>query len=304
VKVKTVGTRITAPGIGDDCRGLAVLLAVARAYQKARVQTTGTVYFVADVGEEGPGDLRGTKYLFDHTLKGKIDAFITIDSPDSLGSIADHAVGSVRYKVTYHGPGGHSFGAFGTVNPIHALGRAIASIADIQTPTTPKTTFSVSVISGGTSVNSIPFEGSAQIDMRSESAAELDTLTAKVRAVLLQARDAENSRWGATDSKRQITLTIDTIGVRPANSSQSERTPIVIAAMKSATEVGLTPVLESSSTDANYPMSLGIPAIRISGGGSGQGAHSLSESYDDGPAGWRGPQWAAVLVAIIAGVKP
>ena len=304
VKVKVSGTRMTAPGIGDDCRGLAVLLAVARAYAKANIQTNGTVFFVANVGEEGPGNLRGTRYLFEHDLKGKIDAFITVDQPDSVGSIAYHSVGSIRYKVSYRGPGGHSYGAFGIVNPIHALGRAIAGIDEITVPTTPKTTFSVGVIAGGTSVNSIPFEATAQIDMRSESPDELNTLDAKVLTVLTKARDAENVRWGATDPKQQISLTVDTIGIRPANSSQTETSPIVVAATVAAKQVGLPPVLETSSTDANYPMSIGIPAIRITGGGIGDGAHSLSEYYDDGPHGWLGPQWAALLVAIIAGVKP
>ena len=304
VKVTTRGTRMTGPGIGDDCRGLAVLLAVARAFVKANVQTNGTVYFVANVGEEGPGNLRGTRYLFEHDLKGKIDAFITIDQPDSVGSIAYHSVGSIRYKVTYRGPGGHSYGAFGTVNPIHALGRAIAAIDDITVPTTPKTTFSVGVISGGTSVNSIPFEATAQVDMRSESSDDLQALNDKVLRALSSARDAENARWHATDPKQQITVTIDTIGIRPANSAQTETSPIVVAATKAATQVGLPPVLETSSTDANYPMSIGVPAIRITGGGAGDGAHSLSEWYDDGPHGWLGPQWAALLVAIIAGVKP
>ena len=303
VRVKTSGSRMTAPGIGDDCRGLAVLLAVARAYAKAGVQTTGTVYFVANVGEEGPGNLRGTRYLFEHELKGKIDAFITIDQAGPGGGIAYHAVGSIRYRATFHGPGGHSYGAFGIVNPIHALGRAIAAIDDIDVPSTPKTTFSVSVISGGTSVNSIPFSGTAEIDMRSESADELARLNAKVDRALAAARDAENARWKATDRAQQITLTIDTIGVRPANSSQTEKSPIVTAASNAARQLGLQVRLEASSTDANVPMSLGVPAIRISGGGQGGGEHALSEWYDDGADGWLGPQWAAVLVAIIAGVK-
>ena len=303
VKVKTAGTRMTAPGIGDDCRGLAVLLAVARAYAKTKLATTGTVYFVANVGEEGPGNLRGTRYLFDHSLKGKIDAFITIDSPGDPG-IAYHSVGSIRYKATYRGPGGHSFGAFGTANPIHALGRAIAAIDELTVPTSPKTTFNVGVISGGTSVNSIPFEGSAEIDMRSESADELNRLNEKVLAALSAARDAENRRWNATDPAKQITLKLDTIGIRPANSDQTERTPIVLAALNTAKQLGFTAALETSSTDANYPMSLGVPAIRISGGGSGGNSHALPEWYDDGQQGWLGPQWAALLVAVIAGVKP
>jgi len=172
VTVKRTGTRYAGPGIGDDCRGLAVVLAVARAFQRAHVQTNGTVYFVGDVGEEGPGNLRGTRFLFSNSLKGKVDYFISVDG---IGlDVTKHGVGSKRYKVTYKGPGGHSYGAFGIPNPIHALGRAMAQIADIQVPASPKTTFNVGVISGGTSVNSIPFEGSMEIDMRSETAEALD----------------------------------------------------------------------------------------------------------------------------------
>ena len=126
----------------------------------------------------------------------------------------------------------------------------------------------------------------------------------KVLAALSAARDAENRRWNATDPAKQITLKLDTIGIRPANSDQTERTPIVLAALNTAKQLGFTAALETSSTDANYPMSLGIPAIRISGGGSGGNSHALPEWYDDGQQGWLGPQWAALLVAVIAGVKP
>src|SRR4051812_47761609 len=149
VTVKKKGDTLNAPGIGDDVRGLVTVLAVARAFEKAGLQTNGTVYFIGNVGEEGPGNLRGTRHLLTKELKGKIDYFITVDG-DGLG-IASRAVGSDRYKVTYKGPGGHSYGAFGIPNPIHALGRAMAAIADIQVPTNPKTTFNVGVISGGTS---------------------------------------------------------------------------------------------------------------------------------------------------------
>ena len=305
VKVKVSGTRMSAPGIGDDCRGLAVLLSVARAYAKANIQTNGTVYFVANVGEEGPGNLRGTRYLFERALKGKIDAFISVDGGGSVGSITTRAVGSVRYKVTYHGPGGHSYGAFGTANPIHALGRAIAMIGDLTVPSSPKTTFNVGIIGGGTSVNSIPFEGSAQIDMRSESAVELGKIDAQILAILDRARDAENKRWNINDPKQQVRYTIDTIGIRPANGEQSDRTLIVGAALAAAKQLGVTDTkLVASSTDANYPMSIGVPALTINGGGTEDGSHSLSEYYDDGAAGWLGPQFAALLIAIIVGVKP
>src|SRR6185437_10826325 len=301
VAVTRDGTRYKAPGIGDDDRGLAVVLAVVRAFEKANVQTNGAVYFVGDVGEEGPGNLRGMRNLFGHELKGKIDYFISIDDAD-LG-IASRAVGSDRYRVTYKGPGGHSYGAFGIPNPIHALGRAIAGIADIQVPSQPKTTFNVGVIQGGTSVNSIAGVASMQIDMRSEDAASLAAVDAKIQKVLHAALAAENARWtGPRAAAAKLTMTIDTIGIRPTG-AQSDDAPIVRTALAAAKALGFASSTSASSTDANIPISLGIPGIRIGGGGKGGGTHALGEWYDDGKDGWLGPQWAALIVASLAGVR-
>jgi tripeptide aminopeptidase len=305
VKVKRTGTTLAGPGIGDDCRGLTVVLSVARAFQRANVQTNGTVYFVGDVGEEGQGNLRGTRYLFANSLKGKIDYFISVDGTGL--NVTTHGVGSKRYRVTYKGPGGHSYGAFGIPNPIHALGRAIAQIAEIQVPTSPKTTFNVGVISGGTSVNSIPFSATMDIDMRSETAEALDVVDSQVKKILTGALDAENERWikqtGARAEKAKLSLVVDTIGIRPANSTQTDSSRIVATALAAGRALGFSPRTGASSTDANLPMSLGIPAITIDGGGHGTGAHSLGETYDDGSNGWLGPQWAALLVASLAGVR-
>ncbi|MCA1585250.1 MAG: M20/M25/M40 family metallo-hydrolase, partial [Acidobacteria bacterium] len=156
VTVKREGTVFRAPGIGDDCRGLAVVLGVVRAMNQANVQTPGTITFVGTVGEEGLGDLRGVKFLFREGMKGEIDRFVSVDGT-GLG-VTHIAVGSLRYRVTFKGPGGHSYGAFGLVNPIHALGRAMARIGDFQVPAEPKTTFNVGRIGGGTSVNAIPYD--------------------------------------------------------------------------------------------------------------------------------------------------
>lgn len=305
VKVKRNGATLAGPGIGDDCRGLAVVLSVARAFQRANVQTNGTVYFVGDVGEEGQGNLRGTRSLFSNTLKGKIDYFISVDGTGL--NLTKHGVGSKRYRITYKGPGGHSYGAFGIPNPIHALGRAIAQIAEIQVPTSPKTTFNVGVISGGTSVNSIPFSATMDLDMRSETAEALDVVDAKVKKILADALDAENGRWieqtGVRAEKAKLSLVVDTIGIRPANSTQTDSSRIVATALAAAHALGFAPRSGASSTDANVPMSLGIPAVTIDGGGRGTGAHSLGETYDDGPNGWLGPQWAALLVASLAGLR-
>lgn len=300
VTVKHDGSKLRAPGIGDDDRGLAVVLAVVRAFGKAGVQTNGTVYFVGDVGEEGPGNLRGMRNLFGKELKGKIDYFISVD--DAGLGIASRAVGSYRYRVTYKGPGGHSYGAFGIPNPIHALGRAISAISDVQVPTTPKTTFNVGVIQGGTSVNSIAGEASMEVDMRSEDAASLATVGAKMQRIFQDALVAENARWtGPRAAAAKLSLVVDTIGIRPTG-GQSDAAPIVQTALAAAKALGFTSSTTASSTDANIPISLGIPAIRIGGGGNEEGAHSLGEWYDDGPTAYLGPQWAALLVAALAGV--
>ena len=301
VTVKRDGDKLRAPGIGDDDRGLAVVLAVARAFEKAGVQTNGTVYFVGDVGEEGPGNLRGTRNLVTRELKGKIDYFITVDGA-GLG-IASRAVGSNRYRVTYKGPGGHSYGAFGIPNPIHALGRAIAAIGDIQVPTTPKTTFNVGIIQGGTSVNSISAGATMEVDMRSEDAASLAAVDAKIQKALHDALAAENARWtGPRAAAAKLSLVIDTMGIRPTG-AQSDAAPIVQTALSAAKALGFTSSTGASSTDANLPISLGIPAIRLGGGGTDEGSHSLGEWYSDGPNGWLGVQWAALLVAALAGVR-
>jgi tripeptide aminopeptidase len=300
VTVKHDGDKLRAPGIGDDDRGLAVVLAVARAFEKAGVQTNGTIYFIGNVGEEGPGNLRGMRYLFGTEMKGKIDYFISVD--DTGLGIASRAVGSNRYRVTYKGPGGHSYGAFGIPNPIHALGRAIAGISDIQVPEKPKTTFNVGIISGGTSVNSISGDATMEVDMRSEDAASLATVNTKVMRILQDALTAENSRWtGPRAQAAKLSLKIDTIGIRPTG-AQSDSAKIVQTAINAGTALGFTSTTSASSTDANIPISLGIPGIRIGGGGSAEGAHSLGEWYSDGPTGYLGPQWAALLIAALAGI--
>lgn len=298
VHVKREGTRLAGPGIGDDCRGLTVVLSTARALQESTLRTPGTIIFVGNVGEEGPGNLRGTRHLFNRELAGRIDYFISVDGIG--GDITSRAVGSNRYRVSYKGRGGHSYGAFGNPNPAHALGRAIAAIADMQVPKTPKTTFNVGVIKGGTSVNSIPFEASMDVDLRSESAKALAAEDAVLQRALHRALDAENKRW--PNAKDKLTLVIDTIGIRPAG-SQADTVRIVRVAREAASTLGWTPTLHASSTDANVPISLGTPGITIDGGGTGGGAHGLDEWYDDGPQGWKGPQWATLVVLSLAGLK-
>lgn len=292
------GTRLTAPGIGDDCRGLAAVLAVARVMRASNVRTNGMVYFVGTVGEEGPGNLRGVRALFAGELKGKIDYFISVDGT-GFGATSG-AVGSNRYRVSYKGPGGHSYGAFGMPNPIHAMGRAIAKMAEFTVPDSPRTTFSASVVSGGTSVNSIPYEGIVEVDMRSESAAALASLDAKFQTAIRDALREELARWPS--SKVPLTMVLDTIGIRPAG-SQPDSARIVRIAVEAGKVLGLPITPQASSTDSNVPIGLGIPAITLDAGGRGSSAHSLKESYDDGPNGHVGPQYVLLVLAALAGVR-
>jgi acetylornithine deacetylase/succinyl-diaminopimelate desuccinylase-like protein len=297
VRVRRQGTALQGPGIGDDCRGLAVLLAVARAMRDASVATRGTILFVANVGEEGPGNLRGVRYLFTRP-PARIDYFVAVDGT-GLG-LTSRAVGSNRYRVSFKGPGGHSYGAFGMPSPIHALGRAIAKVSALTVPRTPKTTFNVGIISGGTSVNTISPLGMMEVDLRSESPQELSRLDAMFRAAIDEALAEENARWPA--SRVRVTVDVASMGVRPA-AAPADTVYIVRAAQAAAKSLGFDAPTSASSTDANLPMSLGIPAITIDGGGDGRGAHSITESYDDGPRGWLGPQWALLVVTTLAGVR-
>jgi acetylornithine deacetylase/succinyl-diaminopimelate desuccinylase-like protein len=273
VTVKRDGNTLRGPGIGDDCRGLAVLLAVARVMVKNKIETPGTITFVGTVGEEGLGDLRGVKYLFREGMKGQIDRFVSIDGT-GLG-ITHIAVGSLRYRITYKGPGGHSYGAFGMVNPIQALGRAMAAIADFEVPRDPKTTFNVGRIGGGTSVNAIPFEAWAEVDMRSADPSALKFLDTKFHKAVDDAVAKENARWGS----QQLTVDKQLVGDRPAGRTPAD-SPIVVAAVSATKALGLPVSLDEGSTDSNIPMNMGIPAITIDGGGRGSGAHALNEAFD------------------------
>lgn len=295
VKVTRDGARYKGLGIGDDCRGLAVLLAVAKAFKENNVKLAGTVLFVATVGEEGQGDLRGVRHLFTKELKGQVDGFISVDGTGLR--VTSRGVGSNRYKVTYKGRGGHSYGAFGMPNPAHAMGRAIARIADIEVPTSPKTTFNVGTVTGGTSVNSVPIEVSMELDIRSESPKELAALDERLKAALRYGLEAEKKRW--PESKAPLELEIKTIGVRPA-AEPGDDLPIIQKTLGAAKALGI-PIFATGngSTDSNIPMSLGIPAVTIGGGGRSPNAHSIDEWFEEGPDAYKGPQFAALLVALL-----
>lgn len=285
VRVKREGAILRGPGIGDDCRGLAVVLAVIRAMNQAKIQTPGPITFVGTVGEEGLGDLRGVN----EGLKGQIDRFVSIDGT-GLG-ITHIAVGSLRYRVTFKGPGGHSYGAFGLSNPLHALGRAVETISRLEVPADPKTTFNVGRVGGGTSVNSIPFEAWFEMDMRSASQPALQAIDQKFHRAVDDAVKAEDARW----KKNVLSVDKALVGDRPAGQTPADA-PIVQAAVSVTRALGFPVTLDEGSTDSNIPMSLGIPAITIDGGGRGREAHALGESFDSTNS-WQGSQ-RALLVAI------
>jgi acetylornithine deacetylase/succinyl-diaminopimelate desuccinylase-like protein len=293
VTTSRTGNIIKGPGIGDDCRGLAVVLAVARMMNSANIQTPGTITFVGTVGEEGLGDLRGVKHLFSEELKGRIDKFVSVDGT-GLG-ITHVAVGSLRYRVTFKGPGGHSYGAFGIANPIHALGRAIARIGDLQVPREPKTTFNVGRIGGGTSVNSIAFDAWMEVDMRSADQAALTALDANFHRAVDAALAEENERWA---NRGRLTVDKQVVGNRPAGRG-GENSPIVQAALSVTKALGLQASIDEGSTDSNIPISLGIPAVTIDGGGRGTGAHSLDEAFDTSDS-WQGTARAFLLARALA----
>ncbi|GGE55809.1 peptidase M20 [Pullulanibacillus camelliae] len=265
------GNVLYAPGIGDDGRGLTALLTLIRALDQAGVKTVGDLLFVGTVGEEGLGNLRGVKALFKNNEN--IDGFISVEQGDET---IYAAVGSLRYHVTYKGPGGHSFGTFGVPSATHALGRAIALIADVRPPSDPKTTFNVGTVEGGTSINAIAEQASLTLDLRSSSPEALQKLNEEILALIRRAARDENERWESDQLKVEMTQ----VGDRPTG-IQGKDAPIVQVALASSHVLGHEPRLEgASSTDANVPISLGIPALTLGGGGVIRGMHTLEENFD------------------------
>jgi tripeptide aminopeptidase len=294
VSVKEKEGKLYAPGISDDARGLAALLAIIRALQASGIKTIGDIIFCGNVGEEGLGDLRGVKALFrDHK---DLAGFISIDGVGA-DKVSYLGTGSHRYEIAYQGPGGHSYQAFGRPSAIHAMGRAIARIADLTTPKEPKTTFTVGVVTGGTSVNSIAGDARMLVDMRSNGGKELLDFEARVLESAMKAAEEETARWGA----EKVIVQIKRVGDRPAG-RQSPDSLIVQTAWASTEAVGQKPFLgEPNSTDSNLPMSLGIPALTLGGGGAEENNHSLSESFDPTDA-YLGPQRIFLTILGLAGV--
>ena len=290
VAVERRGERLEGPGISDNARGLAALVAVAEALVRARVNTVRPILFVATVGEEGSGDLRGVKYLMGGQTNGGAGhvveipyAFIALDGA-GLERIVHRALGSRRYRVSFRGPGGHSWAAFGVANPANAVGRAIALLADLPFKTEPRTTCAVVRVGGGTGLNSIPQEAWVDLDLRSEDPKALAQLDVTVRVALDRAVDDENRR--RTPGSAALSLHVQIVGDRP--SGVTPRThPLVQIAVAANRALGRDAELASASTDANVAIARGIPAIALGAGGRAGDAHLTTEWYEnlDGPLG-------------------
>ena len=296
VTVKEKDGAILAPGIGDDSRGLAAMLSLIKAMNANEIATVGDIMFVGTVGEEELGNLRGVKALFrDHT---DIDGFISIDGL-GITRVVNQATGSHRYEIIFKGPGGHSFQEFGLPSAIHAMGRAIAKISDLQTPSDPKTTFTVGTVSGGTSVNAIAAEARMAVDMRSNSTDELLKLEARLLDLVKEAVAEENARWKSD----KMTVEIKLIGDRPAGhrgDGFADRAGDP-ARGRRPSPAGRASTFAGSATDSNIAMSLGIPAVTIGGGGEGGNWHSRNEWYKPVNA-WYGPQNALLTVLMLTGL--
>ncbi|MFD2098904.1 M20/M25/M40 family metallo-hydrolase [Flagellimonas iocasae] len=300
VTVTKVGDTLKAPGIGDDTRGLTMLISMLKAMNKADIKTEKDLLIVGTVGEEGLGDLRGMKYMFNESGLN-IDSWIAIDG-GSIGRISNAGLGSKRYKLVISGKGGHSWGDFGLANPHHALGKAIDVFSkDAWAYTSgdiPKTSFNVGRIGGGTSVNSIPFESWAEIDMRALSPINLD----EIEAIFKKSVEKAIAEYNASGVKGEVTYELEQIGDRPSGELPATL-PLIQRAMAATQYFGVEPSLGRGSTNINIPVSKGIPSICIGRGGQGGGAHSLHEWYMNDETGAESIQLALLITLAQAGLE-
>jgi tripeptide aminopeptidase len=299
VTVRVNGDTLFAPGVGDDTRGLAMVLAVLRTMNAYDIQTEADVLFVGTVGEEGLGDLRGVKYLF-REGGPKIDSWISIDGGE-LGRVNNKGLGSLRYRVIFRGPGGHSWGAFGLANPHHAAAAGIrhfVEAADQFTSYGARTSYNVGRMGGGTSVNSIPFSSWMEIDMRSHSPARLDSIATILKEAMQKGLEEQNAirRRG-----RPLQLEMEVIGDRPSGELSADL-PLIQRAMAVSEYFGVEPRLTRGSTNANTPISMGIPAVTIGRGGTGGWGHSLLE-YWVNDEGYKGVQNALLILLAESGLS-
>ena len=299
VTVRSEGNLHYGPGIGDNASGLRSMLQVLRMFEAAKIETAGDILFVGTVGEEGNGDIRGAKALFDGSRK--IDAFVALDM-ETVARVQTGATGAHRWRLAVDGPGGHSWLDYGRVpSAVHGIGRAIAKIANLELPEDPKTSYTVGTIKGGTTVNTIAAHCEVDVDMRSVAMEELMKVEETILAAFEEAVAEENARWTKAPESSYVKLTKTKIGDRPAGQRPAD-CPAVNAALEGAKALGIEVTWTgSSSTDCNMPMSLGIPAVCLGTGGHTYNEHSLKEYFDSTDM-HLGPQLALLTVLGITGL--
>ena len=282
LNIRQQGTKLSGPGISDNASGVTALLAIAGAFENFNLPHTASLLFIGNVGEEGEGDLRGMRHIFsDPKWKDSIQASVVLDGAGADTIVAE-ALGSRRFEVTVRGPGGHSWSDFGAPNPIVVLGRAIHLFSQTRVSSSPKATFNVGVIRGGTSVNSIPESASMRVDLRSSSASEIERLELELRRALEQGLQEEEARIASSQNSHrrpELSSEMVVIGDRPGGELDSDARILQIARAVDA-HLGNNAHVQRASTDANIPISMGREAIAIGAGGSGGGAHTLQEWFD------------------------
>ncbi len=271
--------RLTAPGSCDNAAGVTGLLALAAALKSSEMHVDCPIIFAGNVGEEGEGDLRGTRYLYEHSMwSGRIAAHLVLDGAGDEVAVTE-ALGSRRFLVTIEGPGGHSWSDADAPNPISVLAEAIAALGQIQLPTQPRTTLNVGTIEGGSAVNAVPESAAARFDLRSTDGGELTRLEAELRQTVTSAVERSNNRPFTAKARAQLRLAVERIGNRPAGRLPAE-SPLLEALRAVDRHLGLKTQLRLASTDANIPLSLGIPALSLGAGGDGGGIHTRAEWFD------------------------
>jgi tripeptide aminopeptidase len=281
LNIRKQGSRLYGPGISDNGAGVAAMLAVVSVLTSARISHALPFVFIGNVGEEGEGDLRGMRHVFATPRWRDAIAYSVIVDGAGTDTVVAEALGSRRFEVIVRGPGGHSWSDFGNPNPIIVLSRAIEVFSQTPVSPSPKSTFNIGVIRGGTSVNSIPESASMRVDLRSASTAEIDRLEKALRIAVEQAVATENRPGARSETRKRqaVQSEVIEIGNRPAGElAEDARLLRVIRAVDA--QLGNTSQVQRASTDANIPLSLGREAIAIGGGGSGGGAHTLQEWFD------------------------
>lgn len=282
LNIRQQGSRLYGPGVSDNGAGLTALLAIVALFQAVRIRHALPFVFIGNVGEEGEGDLRGMRHIFaTPRWKDSIAYSLVLDGAGSDTIVAE-ALGSRRFEVIVRGPGGHSWSDFGSPNPILVLARTVQTFAQTPVPTSPKTTFNIGVIRGGTSVNSIPESASMRVDIRSTSMAEIERLESALRQALDRAMEDESRATEARATQRRpFGLSCEVVGIGDRPAGELEPNARILQVMRAVdSQLGNAAQVQRASTDANIPLSLGREAIAIGGGGSGGGAHTLQEWFD------------------------